>query len=447
MQAKETIGYAVGDFGINLYFISAMTYLLYFYTDVMGLSATAAAGVMALARTVDAVTDPAMGMIAERTRSRFGRLRPWLILGALPLGAITVLTFTVPDLDANGKLWWAYTTYLLFGILYTVVTIPYSVLTASITSDYAARTKLSTWRMACAFTGGLTVSVGTMPFVGLFADPADGFQALMAVFAVIATGLLVTTFATTEERVTPAPEQQLTLKLSMQAVFLNTPLLIVIGIFCCGMLSFTVRQTLTVYYFSYNLERPDLISWYFTSTLSVMLVGLISVPSLAARFGKSGALMLGGLLTIVACLGFYATAPDALGWVFFWGCLVALGGTPVAVLGWAMIPDTVEYAQWKLGVRADGSIYSMASFFQKLAKAVGGAGVALALGIAGYVANQTQSASTLESIHEMFTLLPLLLMFVLIPLAWIYPLDDKTHGRIKSELALSQGRVVTPPLQ
>ena len=432
---KETIGYAVGDFGINLYFISAMTYLLFFYTDIMGLSATAAAGVMAVARIVDAVTDPVMGMIAERTRSRFGRLRPWLILGALPLGAITVLTFTVPDLDANGKLWWAYTTYLLFGILYTVVTIPYSALTASITSDYAARTKLSTWRMACAFTGGLTVSVGTMPFVGLFADRADGFQALMVVFAVIATGLLVTTFATTEERVTPAPEQQLTLKQSMQAVFLNTPLLIVIGIFSCGMLSFTVRQTLTVYYFSYNLERPDLIPWYFGSTLLVMLVGLASVPSLAARFGKSGALMLGGLLTIVACLGFYATAPEALGWVFFWGCLVALGGTPVAVLGWAMIPDTVEYAQWKLGVRADGSIYSMASFFQKLAKALGGAGVALALGMVGYLANQTQSASTLESIHEMFTLLPLLLMFVLILLAWIYPLDEKTHARIKSELA------------
>ena len=341
---RETIGYAVGDFGINLYFISAMTYLLYFYTDVMGLSATAAAGVMALARTVDAVTDPVMGMIAERTRSRFGRMRPWLILGALPLGTISGLTFTVPDLDANGKLWWAYTTYLLFGILYTVVTIPYSALTASITSDYAARTKLSTWRMACAFTGGLTVSVGTMPFVGLFADRADGFQALMAVFAVIATGLLVTTFATTEERVTPAPEQQLKLKQSIQAVFLNTPLLFVIGIFSCGMLSFTVRQTLTVYYFSYNLERPDLIPWYFGSTLVVMLLGLASVPSLAARFGKSVALMLGGLLTIVACLGFYATAPEALGWVFFWGCLVALGGTPVAVLGWAMIPDTVEYA-------------------------------------------------------------------------------------------------------
>ena len=118
----------------------------------------------------------------------------------------------------------------------------------------------------------------------------------------------------------------------------------------------------------------------------------------------------------------------------------------MAVLGWAMIPDTVEYAQWKLGVRADGSIYSMASFFQKLAKALGGAGVALALGMVGYLANQTQSVSTLESIHEMFTLLPLLLMFVLILLAWIYPLDEKTHARIKSELAPPQGGAVTPPL-
>jgi GPH family glycoside/pentoside/hexuronide:cation symporter len=445
MQLRETIGYAVGDFGINLYFISAMTYLLFFYTDVMGLSATTAAGVFALARVVDAITDPIMGMIAERTRTRFGRLRPWVILGALPLAAITVLTFTVPDLDANGKLWWAYTTYLLFGVLYTVVTIPYSALTASLTSDYATRTQLSTWRMACAFTGGLTVSVGTMPFVGLFDDRADGFQALMLVFAVVATGLLLVTFKSTEERVAPAPEQELTVKQSMQAVFLNKPLLIVIGIFSCGMLSFTIRQTLTVYYFSYNLQRPDLIPWYFGSTLLVMLVGLITVPSLAARFGKSGALVLGGLLTIVACFGFYFTQPDALGWVFFWGCLVALGGTPVAVLGWAMIPDTVEYAQWKLGVRADGSIYSMASFFQKLAKALGGAGVALALGMVGYLANEAQTPDTLARIHEMFTLLPMVLMVLLIVLARVYPLDEETHARIKRELPLDSA--TSTPLQ
>ena len=437
MRLKESLGYAVGDLGINLYFISAMTYLLLFYTDVMGLSATAAAGVIALARVVDAITDPLMGMLAERTRTRFGRLRPWLILGALPLAAITVLTFTVPDLDDTGKLWWAYTTYLLFGVLYTVVTIPYSALTASLTDDYGARTQLSTWRMACAFIGAFVVSVGTIPFVELFDSQADGFQALMVVFAFISTGLLLITFATTTERVVPPVEQKLTFRHSLQAVFLNPPLLIVIGIFCCGMLSFTVRQTLTAYYFIYYLERPDLIPNFFAATLLVMLVGLVSVPMLAARFGKSGALTMGAGLSVVACLGFYITTPDAVGWVFFWGCLIALGGTPVAVLGWAMIPDTVEYAQWQLGIRADGSIYSMASFFQKLAKALGGAGVALGLGMAGYIAKETQNPDTLARIHEMFTLVPLILMVVLIVLARLHPLDEQAHARIKQALASS----------
>lgn len=437
MRLKESLGYAIGDLGINLYFISAMTYLLLFYTDVMGLSATAAAGVIALARVVDAITDPLMGMLAERTRTRFGRLRPWLILGALPLAAITVLTFTVPDLDDTGKLWWAYTTYLLFGVLYTVVTIPYSALTASLTDDYGARTQLSTWRMACAFIGAFVVSVGTIPFVELFDSRADGFQALMVVFAFISTALLLITFATTKERVVPPVEQKLTFRHSLQAVFLNLPLLIVIGIFCCGMLSFTVRQTLTAYYFIYYLERPDLIPDFFAATLLVMLLGLVSVPMLAARFGKSGALIMGAGLSVVACLGFYITTPDAVGWVFFWGCLIALGGTPVAVLGWAMIPDTVEYAQWKLGIRADGSIYSMASFFQKLAKALGGAGVALGLGMAGYIANQTQNPDTLTRIHEMFTLVPLILMVVLIVLARLHPLDEQAHARIKQALASS----------
>ncbi len=445
MQFKETLGYAVGDLGINLYFISAMTYLLLFYTDVMGLSAIAAAGVIALARIVDAITDPLMGMLAERTRTRFGRLRPWLVIGALPLAAITVLTFTVPDLDDTGKLWWAYTTYLLFGVLYTVVTIPYSALTASLTDDYAARTRLSTWRMGCAFSGAFIVSVGTLPFVELFDDPAEGFQALMVVFALISTGLLVVTFTTTQERVVPPPEQKLTLNHSLKAVFWNPPLLIVIGIFCCGMLSFTIRQTLTAYYFIYYLERGDLIPMFFASTLLVMLVGLVAVPPLAVRYGKSGALVLGAGLTIVACLGFYLTAPDAVGWVFFWGCLIALGGTPVAVLGWAMIPDTVEYAQWKHGVRADGSIYSMASFFQKLAKALGGAGVALGLGMAGYIAKEAQTLETLARIHEMFTLLPLTLMVVLIVLARMHPLDEQAHAQIKQALALTSSG--TAPLK
>lgn len=433
MNLKTAVGYAVGDFGINLYFISVMTYLLYFYTDVMGLSAVTAGAVFAVARFIDAVTDPLMGMIAERTRTRWGRMRPYLLFGALPLALVSVATFTVPDLDAAGRVVWAYTTYILFGVIYTLVTIPYATLTASITQDYETRTRLSTYRIGCAFAGGFAVSVGTMPFVGLFENEATGFQVLMLVFSVVATVLLYVTYRATDEVVQP-PRSDLTLRDSLTAIVRNPPLAIVIGIFCCGMLSFTVRQSVTAYFFIYNVGDPSLIAWFFSVTLGVMLIGIWSVPKLAERLGKAGATRAGAYLGIVACVGLYFTPYDQVPLIFFWGCLVALGGTPVAVLGWAMIPDTVEYAQLRHGVRADGAIFSTASFFQKLAKTVGGAGVAFILGLSGYIANRPQSASAIEAIHSVFTLVPLAIMLVLVLLTHLYTLDSEEHQAIVEQL-------------
>ncbi len=434
MNQRAAMGYAVGDYGINLYFISVMTYLLYFYTDVMGLSAVTAGAVFAVARFIDAVTDPLMGMIAERTRSRWGRMRPYLVFGAVPLALVSVATFTVPDLDAGGKVIWAYTTYILFGLIYTLVTIPYATLTASITQDYEVRTKLSTYRIACAFAGGFTVSVGTMPFVGMFESEETGFQVLMLIFSLIATLLLYVTYRSTEEIVQPTTGR-LSLRDSLVAITRNPPLVVVIGIFCCGMLSFTVRQSVTAYYFIYNVGDPSLIAWFFSVTLGAMLIGIWSVPKLSERLGKAGATRAGAYLGIVACAGLYFTPYDQVYLIFFWGCLVALGGTPVAVLGWAMIPDTVEYAQLRHGVRADGAIFSTASFFQKLAKTVGGAGVAFILGLAGYIANQPQTDSAIEAIHSVFTLIPMAIMLALVVLTHLYTLDSDEHQSILERIA------------
>jgi len=433
MNMRVAIGYAVGDLGINLYFISVMTFLLYFYTDVLGISAVAAGGVFAVARLIDAVTDPLMGMIAERTKTRWGRMRPYLLFGAPPLGVITILLFTVPDLDMHGKLLWAYGTYILFGVLYTVVTIPYSTLTASLTMDYQARTRLSTYRIGCAFAGGFLVSVGTMPFVAQFSSEALGFQMLMIVFAVIATIFLWVSFATTKEIVTPKHDS-LSVRDSLRAIANNPPLLIVIGIFSCGMLGFTIRQSVAAYFFIYNVGDPGLIKWFFGLTLGCMLIGIWFVPWLADRYGKAGATRYGAYLSIVASVGFYFTAYDQVSAIMFWACLVSLGATPVAVLGWAMIPDTVEYAQLKHGVRADGAIYSTASFFQKLAKTVGGAGVALGLGWAGYVANTQQAESALTAIHFMLTVVPAVIMVLLVVLTKLYPLGRERHEEIVAQL-------------
>ncbi len=436
LPLADRLGYGVADFGINLYFISAMTYLLYFYTDVFGLSAAGAAGVMLAARLVDAVTDPVMGAIAERTHSRWGRLRPYLLFGALPLAAFAVLTFSTPTLTASGKLWWAYATYIGFSLAYTVVSIPYSALTASLTLAHQERTMLSTIRMACAFAGGIAVSVGMPALVGAFASEAAGYQAAMALFALVATATLLVTFRHTAERVKPPPAQRLTLANSLKAVFANPPLIVVMVLFTCGMLAFTVRQAVAIYYFEYNLGRPDLIAGWFGFTMPVMFIGLAVTPKLAARYGKAGGILIGAVVTLAACLGLHFTPYTNIPVIFFWGALIALGGTPIAVLGWAMLPDTVEFAQWRHGVRADGAIFAMSSFFQKLAKTLGGAGVAAGLAWAGYVANTEQSAASLAAIHNMMTLVPATIMLVIILAARFYSLDQAAHAKVVREIKL-----------
>ncbi len=437
LSNSERVGYGIADFGINLYFIATMTYLLYFYTDVFGISAAAAAGVLGAARLVDAVTDPAMGAIAERTRSRWGRLRPYLLFGAVPLAVVAVLTFTVPSLGDGGKLWWAYITYTAFGIAFTVVSIPYSALTASLTADHEERTVLSTVRMACAFGGGLVVSGITWDLVGWFDSEAAGYRWSMALYALVATALLWVTFAISRERIRPPVGQKLTLTDSAKAVLVNPPLLVVIVLFSGGMLSFTVRQAVAPYFFKYNLERPDLIGTWFQITLSIMFLGLLATPLLASRFGKAGGILIGALVTIVASVGLYFTPYTQIELIFFWGCVMALGGTPIAVLGWSMLPDTVDYAQWRHGMRADGAIFSMASFFQKIAKTIGGAGIAAVLAIAGYVANAEQTPASLSAIHGLMTLAPAGIMVFMILAARAYRLDAGAHGRMQAELDAS----------
>ncbi len=434
-RRRLLIGYGVGDLGINLYFISTMTYLMYFYTDVYGLSAAAAGLLMLVARVIDAITDPIMGMIAERTETKAGRMRPYILYGALPLGVISVLTFTAIDGDASFKLMWAYSTYILFGLLYTVVSIPYAALTASLTLDSDERTRFTTVRMAGAFSGGFIVSVGTLPLVGLFEDRATGFTCVMTGFAVLASFFLWITWRETQETPAPQTRNPLSIELSLRAVFQNPPLAIVIVLFCCGMLSFTVRQGTTAYYFIYCVQRPDLISAFFSFTLAVMLCGLVGVPRLAEKLGKARAIVAGGVLTIIGCTGLWLTPHDAILPIFLWGALINLGATPIAVLGWAMIPDTVEYAQLRHGVRADGAIFSFASFFQKVAKGVGGAAIGFALSLAGYVANADQPETAVAMIHTMMTLVPIGIVVIMIIAALMHRLDRTQHDAILAQLA------------
>ncbi|MDE0224278.1 MAG: MFS transporter [Gammaproteobacteria bacterium] len=434
LNNARRFSYAVGDFGINLYFMSAMAFLLFFYTDVYGLSAAVAGGVFLVARIVDAVTDPVMGFIADRTHSRWGKFRPYLLFGPLPLGLITVAMFTVPGFGDFGKLVWAYATYVLFGIAHTVVTIPYASMTAVLTDDYQERTRLTTWRIGCAVAGGTVVTVGLGELSDWLGGGVDRFQVTMIAFSVVATALLWISFAGTEERFAPRAAQRLSLAKVTRALVANPPLIVVVALFTLGMLALTVRLTAAPYYFTYNMGRADLLGLYFGVTMPILLLGLIAVPWLSRRFGKAGGVRVGAVVAMIGAVGFYFTSPDNVPMVFVWGSVMAIGGAPIAVFGWAMIPDTVEYAEWRTGVRAPGLTFAEASFFQKIGKAVGGAGVAGLLAAFGYVANTPQSEGSLTAILWSMSLVPFAIQVLLVVVSLAYRLDEQEHGRIVETL-------------
>lgn len=435
MKNSSRIAYAVGDAGINLYFIATLSFLLYFYTDIYGISAAAASGVFFVARLIDAFTDPIMGFICDRTVSRWGKLRPYILFGAIPLALITIALFTVPEFGEVGKVIWAYVTYTLFGIVYTVVTLPYAALTGVLTADHDERATLSTLRMAGAFTGALLVSSFMLPMTDWFADERIGFQMVMVIFSIGATILLWITFVGTKEQIDIVEsEAKVELNAALTAVRLNPPLWIVIGLFILGMLAFTFRQTTTPYYFKYVMETPELIAPFLTVTLLVMYIGLLGIPHAVKKWGKSTTIQIGAVVAMIGALGFYLNSPENVVMVFVWGSVLAIGGAPIAVLGWAMIPDTIEYAQHRHNIRADGVIYSTATFFQKTGKTIAGASIPLILTITGFVANEAQSHLALTGIVALIALVPLGINVILFVVARFYKLDSSAHGEIVEKL-------------
>ncbi|MBE14329.1 MAG: hypothetical protein CL744_12240 [Chloroflexi bacterium] len=444
LSQRQQFDYAVGDMGINLYFMSAMTYLLFFYTDVYGLSAEIAAGVFLVARIVDAITDPIMGFIADRTRTRWGKFRPYVLFGPVPLAVIAVATFTVPDFDEVGQIIWAYVTYTLFGVIYTVVTIPYAALSAVISNDYQERSGFTSVRMMFALAGGTIVSVGMLPLVDVFGGEAIGFQWTMIVFGVMATLLLWLTFRGTEEGAfQDVTTSKVSFRDSVRVVVANVPLWITIALFCLGMLAFTFRFSTAPFYFKYSMGREDLIPLYMLVTLAVMFPGLLAVPWLSRTYGKAGAVRVGALIAMVGAVGFYYTPVSDVWLVFVWGSVLAIGGSPIMVLGWAMLADTVEHGEVQTGIRAEGVVFSTASFFQKLAKAIAGSGIAAMLAWFGFVANQEQSQETVAGLLFMIAVCPLLFNALLFLVSLAHRLDGRRHAEIVRDLSeraiVSQG--------
>jgi len=428
-------GYGVGDFAVNLFFQSALLYLLFFYTDVAGIAAATAASIFLVARVVDAVTDPVMGVIADRTRTRWGRFRPYVLFGGPVLAVMGVATFTAPDLSETGKVVYAYATYILFGIAYTVVSIPYSSLTSALTADAHERTVLSTYRMAFAMLGGLMVAALTIPMVDGFGGGAQGFQSTLAVFGVLACVLLAVAFLTTREREFAHEDVPGVSQILRALKAGGWPLALLIFAFWMGMMAFTVRSAAIIYYFIYDVGREDLVPTFMVAVAVFNFIGIVIVPFFAKRLGKRLTYLAGAFGGCLMGVALWLTPTDQIALIFLVSCLGAIMFAGPTVMAWSMLPDAVDYAELRSGVRADGAIYAATSFFQKMAMAVGGAGAAMVLSVTGYVPNEAQTPEALDGILFMVALGPVVL-FVLGAIAMLfYSLTDDKFTEVSTALA------------
>lgn len=289
LRMTEKIGFGLGDAGFNFYWIIIGSYLLYFYTDIFGISAVAAAWMFAVTRIIDAFTDPLMGALADRTQTRFGKFRPYLVLGALPLMGSAILTLTTPDFSENGKLLWVYLTYSAMMLCYTIVNIPYNSLAGVLTADGKERSSIFSIRFFFAYVTGIIVGAATPDLAAYFGqgNDAKGWQLTMVLYSAVATVLFLVTFLTTKERVVPPKMQKTNPITDIKDLLRNRPWLVLFALAMIIMIVIVLRGSSAAYYFKYFVERPDLMGSYIGLQMAAYAVGALSTSYLARRFDKA----------------------------------------------------------------------------------------------------------------------------------------------------------------
>lgn len=305
LSRAEKIGFGLGDAGFNFYWAIIGSYLVFFYTDVFGISAAAAATMVTLTKIIDAITDPIMGGIADRTQTRWGKFRPYLIWGALPMMGAGILTMSTPDLGDTGKLIWAYATYSLLMLCYTVLNMPYNSLSAVLTANTQERNSLNSVRFFFAYFSSIIVGAATPELAEYFGDgdrySAKGWQMTMVVYAVIASCLFLVTFLTTRERVQPPVNQQKTNPLNdLKDLFICRPWLVLFVLALVFMVAMTLRGSSAAYYFRYFVERPDLLGNYIGLQMAGLMVGAMMASTVTRYFDKRKLMM--WLMVVVAVL-------------------------------------------------------------------------------------------------------------------------------------------------
>jgi GPH family glycoside/pentoside/hexuronide:cation symporter len=437
LTVLEKVGYGLGDTATNLVWRTLMVFLPIFYTDVFGLPAAAVGTLLLVCRYWDGITDIAMGLIADRTSTRWGKFRPWILWTALPFGVMTVLTFTAVDLAPDAKLLYAYATYGGLVLVFTASNIPYSALTGVLTADPVERTSLSGYRFVFAFLGGLITQGLNIPLVRFFGggDEVEGYRWTMTLFAGLSVFLFLVTFFTTRERVTPLPAKTATLKADVADLFRNRPWVILFFVGLMFVTLATLKQGVTMYYFKYYVRDLPLAPAFMIAGLLAAMLGAALTSPLVRRLGGNRRVLdvAFGLAFLTSAL-LYLAGPEDIALIFVLSTITEFATGPIVALFFAMLGDAADYSEWKSGRRATGLVFSAGTLSMKFGTGIAGALTGWVLTLFGYVANAEQSPETLTGIRLLISVLPALAAIAAIGVLRFYPIDARMAAQITTDL-------------
>jgi GPH family glycoside/pentoside/hexuronide:cation symporter len=434
---REKLAYGVADMGFNFYWTNVATFLLIFYTDTFGISAAAAATMMSAIKIINAFTDPLIGAAADRTTTRFGKFRPWLVWMCVPLAGAAVLTYTTPGLAGGAKLAWAYGTYLLMMVCYTCVNIPYNALSGVMSADPQQRSTINGLRFIFAFAGSTLVTAATPGMVRWLGagNDARGWQLTMLAWAVAASLLFVLTFFNTRERIAPPPGQRNAVWRDVRDLAGNRPWMVLFFLALIIMVTITLRTASAAYYFKYVVGRPDLMATFVPTYMITAAVGAALTPLLTRWVDKKILMIVLMSATAVLSAAFYVVPPDQVGLMFVLQAGMGLVLGPKSPLAFSMYADTADYNEWRTGRRATAMTFAAATFSQKLGTAVAVAVIGSVFTSLGYVPNAVQASGSREGIVWLMSFIPAAFAVAAVAVMCFYNLNARQLARIQADLA------------
>lgn len=470
LKTREKVAYGFGDFASSMFWKLFSVYLLYFYTDVFGLAAAAVGTMFLITRIWDTALDPVIGIISDRTNTKWGKFRPYLLWVAVPFGIIGVLTFTAPDLSMTGKLIYAYATYTLMMMIYSAINVPYASLMGVMTPNIKDRTTLSTFRFIFAFAGSILVLAAAEPLVSIFGRTAGGetnlqkgWQFTIIVFAVIASVLFYLTFLWTRERVQPPKEQKTSLKTDLVDLAKNKPWFVLLGAGVFTLIFNSLRDGSAIYYFKYYFQSQEAFqlplfnvainysTLYLVLGQAANIVGVVLAKPVSDRIGKKNTFLYAMLMAGVLSCIFYSFGENDIFLIFSSQFLISVCAGSIFPLLWSMYADIADYSEWQTGRRATGLIFSSSSMSQKLGWTLGGAVTGWLLGLWGFEANTAQNAETITGIRMMLSFIPAAGALLSAAFIIFYKLSDSfmmevseelTHRREKNRVKEETGNLV-----